>query len=314
MKIKNAAALLCAAVVFFGGCTGKNTAEDAKDAQKKINITATIFPLYDFARQIAGERANITMLLPTGAEVHSYEPTPQDILNIQNSDLFINVGGAADPWAEQAAATGKKKVNMLSASDYCNLLCEDEQHHEGHSHKDTEIDEHVWTSLKNAEKIAAQICKSLCALDSENEAFYKENLKSFTDKLTQLDKEFQDAASSAENKTLVFADRFPFKYFTADYGLSYMAAFPGCSSESEPSAYTVASLINKIKEENIGVVLYTETSNGALADVICEETGAKKMLMHSCHTVTKKQLLDGITYTELMNNNLKTVREALKAK
>ncbi len=314
-KIKKVSVIALIIALIASGCNAPEKAGTAHG--DKIKITATVFPLYDFARQIVKDRAELVMLLPTGAEVHSYEPTPKDIIQIQSSDLFIRIGGAVDSWSESATAEENgKEVNTISATDCCTLLTEDEHEHENSAHtaKETEIDEHVWTSPKNAMLIAQKICDEICELDKENEEIYRENSAQFQKQLQELDVLFESTVKNGADVPVVFADRFPFKYLANDYGFSYIAAFLGCSSESEPSAHTVTKIIDSIKEQKIGVVMYTETSNGELADTICEETGAKKMLMHSCHTVTKKQFAENITYVELMKSNVNSLKAALSAK
>lgn len=315
-KIKKISAVALIVALIASGCAVSEKAKTTHGG--KIKITATVFPLYDFARQIVKDNAELVMLLPTGAEVHSYEPTPKDIIQIQSSDLFIRIGGAADSWSESAIADESgKEINTLSATDCCTLLTEeahDEHEHSAHNAKETEIDEHVWASPKNAMLIAQKICDAICEIDKENEEFYRKNSAQFQKQLQELDVLFESTVKNGANVPVVFADRFPFKYLANDYGFSYIAAFLGCSSESEPSAHTVTKIIDSIKEQKIGVVMYTETSNGELADTICEETGAKKMLMHSCHTVTKKQFAENVTYVELMKNNVNSLKAALSAK
>lgn len=301
MKRRILSLILLVIIALMSGCSQNNQ----KINDDKLLIVTTIFPLYDFAQQVAGDRAEVVMLLPTGAEAHSYEPTAQDIIKINESDLFINIGGSADPWAEAVYKnTNKSSAQILSA---INVVDENDDHnHDLYSH-----DEHVWTSLDNAEEIVDAICDKLSYLDSENKAFYEKNEEIYTEKLEKLDDKFEKLTKSS-NKKIVFADRFPFKYFAEEYNLDYFSTFPGCSSESEPSASTVSQLIDIINKENIKVVFYTETSNQKLADTICEETGARKMLMHSCHTVTKEQMQNGVTYLDLMNNNCEALKEALK--
>lgn len=272
--------------------------------ENKLTVVTTVFPLYDFARELCGEKGEAIMLLPAGAEAHSYEPTVQDIIKINESSIFINIGGSADPWASAIAGSNTKKdINTLSVSESLNLISE--------GHESSTFDEHVWSSPKNALLIVSAICDELCRISPENEAYFRENEKKLTEKLNSLDASFSEAVASSKLKTIVFADRFPFRYLARDYSLDYFAAFPGCSSESEPSAQTVAKLIEKIKEDEIPAVFYTETSNQKMADTICEETKVKKLLMHSCHSVTKKQLAENITYEKLMLENLAALKEAL---
>ncbi len=293
--------ILSIIILIIPGCKRNNQ----KIENDRLMIVTTVFPLYDFAKQVVGDRAEVVMLLPTGREAHSYEPTVQDIIKINESDLFINIGGSADPWAEAIYKDGNKnKSQILSAINVIDAI--EDNHHDEYS-----IDEHVWTSLENAEDIVDAITEKLSKIDPENKDFYERNDEIYSEKLDRLDEKFE-SLTNGYNKKIVFADRFPFKYFAKDYDLDYYAAFPGCSSESEPSAHTISELIDTIKRENIKVVFYTETSNQKLADAISSETGAKKLLLHSCHSVTDEQLKNGISYLDLMENNYQALKEALK--
>ncbi len=293
--------ILSIIIVIMPGCAKNNQ----KTGNDKLKIVTTVFPLYDFAKQVAGDRADVVMLLPAGAEVHSYEPTMQDVIKIKECDLFINIGSSADPWSEDLYKdANKNSAQVLSAINVVDAI-EDKQH-DVYS-----VDEHVWTSLENAEDIVDAISDKLSQIDPKNKDFYERNEEIYTEKLDNLDEKFENL-TKGYNKKIVFADRFPFKYFAKDYDLDYIAAFPGCSSESEPSAHTVSQLIDTIKRENIKVVFYTETSNQKLADTICEETNATKLLLHSCHSVTDEELKKGITYLKLMENNYNALKEALK--
>lgn len=296
--------LMCAMLMLCtAGCTSEKNTEN-----QKLQIVTTIFPLYDFARQVGGERVEVTLLLPSGAEVHSYEPSPQDIIKIKDSDLFINLGMDADPWTDAVIASPDTKPrNIFSAMECVELLGEEHSH--DHSSEMALYDQHIWTSVENAAEIAEGIKNALCRIDSENALYYEKCAEKYEEELSRLDEKFESLTEEHRGSTVVFADRFAFRYFTEEYGLNYFAAFPGCSSESESSVATVSELIEMVKVEKIPVVFYTETSNQKLADTICEETDAEKMLLHSCHTVTKEQLEDGITYIDLMERNY----EALKA-
>lgn len=303
------ALLIAFTMVFICGCTNNASQQPGND---KIKIVTTVFPFYDFAKNIVGDRAEVTMLLPTGADVHSFEPTTQDIIKIKESDLFINIGSGADPWTDVVIEDSQNDgVFVVSASDF---IDEESLHFDhdisSHSHNYS-FDEHIWTSLTNAEDIAEGICNALIRIDSKNAQYYKKNAEAYEKKLNNLDDRFENVVDNSKRNTIVFADSFPFSYFADDYDLRYFSAFPGCSSESEPSAQSVANIIDIVNKENIPVVFYTETSNQKVADMICEETGAQKLLFHSCHTVTKKQFESGISYPDLMEENLKALEKAL---
>lgn len=276
----------------------------------KIKIVTTVFPFYDFAKNVAGDKAEVVLLLPTGAEAHSYEPTMQDVMMIKDCDLFIHLGMGADPWTD----------NIVNASDFdskndlqtmkCVELKKESDHH-NHKHNGFEYDEHVWTSLRNSKEIVNDISAKLQEKDPDNAEYYLNNAKKYCEKLDELDKKFVSITKNAD-KPIAFADGFPIKYFAEDYDLRYISVFPGCSGESEPSVEDVTGFVKEVKEKNISTIFYTETSNGQLPDTICAETGAEKTLFHSCHTVSKKQLDSGVTYLELMENNYTALNKALK--
>lgn len=292
--------LIIVIAVSFTACSS-----ETKDS-RKIHIVTTVFPFYDFAKNVAGDKAEVVLLLPTGAEAHSYEPTMQDVMKIKDCDLFIHLGMNADPWTNNiVGASDFDSKNALQAME---CVTPEKDHH---NHNGYEYDGHIWTSLKNSQTIVHAIAQKLAEKDAENADYYLDNAEKYCNKLDELDKKFTEITKNTE-KSIAFADGFPFRYFVKDYALQYMSLFPGCSGESEPSVEGVTQFIKDVKAKKIGVVFYTETSNGQLPDTICTETGAEKMLFHSCHTVTKKQLDSGVTYLELMENNYNALEKALK--
>lgn len=305
------AALLCALLVLsciLCGCA--QTPQN--DGGDKISIVCTNFPAYDFARNVAGDRADLSLLLKPGSESHSYEPTPKEMVSIQSCELFICNGGESEAWVETLNSDGRIE-NMLVMMDCVETVTEEEKEGmyirgEG---EDEELDEHVWTSPVNAAIIVQCICDALCELDPDNAAYYKANSDAYRARLYELDGEFRRVVANAKNRVLIFADRFPMRYFTREYGLDYFAAFPGCSGETEPSAKTVAFLIDKVWDEKLSAVLYMEFSNQKMADVICEDTGAKKLPFYSVHNVTAEQFESGVGYLELYEINLASLKEAL---
>ncbi len=331
-------ALLCACFVLSLGLTaGAQTAS----GPEKLRIVSTIFPPYDFVRAIAGDRVELSMLLPPGTESHSFEPSPQDVLKIQNCDVFLYVGGATDAWVDRLLASmDTEGVTLLQLTEMVDAVeeeivegmehdhgeeddhdheeCTDPDHDHGedadhdHDHEDVELDEHVWTSPKNAKRIVIAIAEALAELDAANADFYRTNAKAYLLELDALDAAFQDAVDTGSRTTIVFGDRFPFRYLADDYGLTYYAAFPGCATETEASAATIAFLIKKVREESIPVVFTIEFSNGKIADALCESTTAQKISMHSCHNLSKKDFEAGVTYLELMTQNAALLKEALK--
>ena len=300
-------AMLCA---LLSGCGAQSEPEG-----EGISVVATVFAPYDFARQLVGERGEVTLLLSPGSEAHSYEPSPKDIIEIQNCDLFIYVGGVSDAWVSDVLESVGGEVRTVTLMDCVELLEEehvegmevDEDEHEG----EIEYDEHVWTSPRNAELICEKIAAALCEVDPEGAEEYGTALESYCAQLDELDAAFTEVVENGVRDTVVFGDRFPLLYFAKAYGLNYYAAWPGCADEAEPSAATVTFLIDKVKAEGIPVVFHIELSNEDMADTICNETGAKKMLFSACHNVTRAQFDAGVTYLELMWQNVDALREAL---
>lgn len=309
--------------IILTGCTPK-TNDDAADPTEssKIKVVTTIFPPYDFTRAVAGDFIDLTLLLPPGSESHSYEPSPQDIIKIQECDLFIYGGGESDAWIDSILESiDTSTIKIVSMMDLVSAKeeelkegmqePEDEHDHSDETEEEPEYDEHVWTSPINAIAITKAISAELCALDAENAEVYQKNTDSYVAEIQKVDASFRSVVKNSAHKTMIFGDRFPFRYFADEYGLDYYAAFPGCSADTEASAQTVAFLIDKVKAEQIPVVFHIEFSNEKLTDSICESTGAEKRLFHSCHNVTKDELDSGITYVDLMEQNVQTLEEAL---
>ena len=298
------AALLCLCLMLCG-CTAQ---PEKPHDETKLQIVCTSFPAYDFAREIAGDRAELTLLIKPGSEVHSYEPTPKDMIRIQESDLFICNGGESEQWAKTLVTPELNTIYMMGCVDTVEESADGIYNAED---GEPELDEHVWTSPLNAIKISEEICNALCKLDTNNAEEYKMNFAAYKAQLMALDREFRQVIKNSGKHTLVFADRFPMRYFALEYGLDCYAAFPGCSSETEPSAKTVAYLIDRVREDKIPAVLYMEFSNQKMADVICEDTGCKKLPFYSAHSVSAEQFEQGVSYLDLMRINLNSLKEAL---
>lgn len=292
-------------------CHGFDNTSATFDNNSLPKIVATSFPQYDFARQIAGEKADITMLLSPGSESHSYEPSPQDIIKIQESDLFIFTGGESDSWIEGIlSSVSLKNLEIVKLMELCPLI-EIDSHDHSHDKSSHEYDQHVWTSPKNVKLIIKNLCDTLCKINPDDADYYTQNYENYLSKIEKLDLALLKTVENAKRNTLIFADRFPFAYLAKDYGLEYYSAFSGCSEQTEPSIKTVTELIGKIKDSNIPTVFYIEFSNQKLADTIKAETGAKTALLHSCHNVTREEFQNGITYVDLMNKNIDVLSEAL---
>ncbi|MDR0497087.1 MAG: metal ABC transporter substrate-binding protein [Treponema sp.] len=285
-------------------------------AEGKINVTSVTFPSYDFVRAIAGDRVNLVMLLPPGSESHSYEPRPLDILTIRESDIFIYPGGENSKWVDRILESmnlPEDKMTVLKLMDLVEVVEEElVEGMEDDNDEETIFDEHVWTSPRNAKTIVTAITDTLCEKDSVNGDFYRQNAADYSARLDELDASFRSIVEGAKRKTIIFGDRFPFRYLADAYGLSYFAAFPGCSTETEPSAATVAFLINKVRSEQVSVIFHIELSNERMADTISEATGAKKLLLHSCHNITRKEFESGVNYLDLQRVNVEHLREALR--
>ena len=292
-----------------------------KKDSSKISVVTTIFPYYDFTRSIAGDKADIRLLLSPGSEPHSYEPSPSDIVAIENCDIFIYNGGESDEWVESVLESiDNKNMKVMRMMDYVDLLYEQSVDHDEHNHEHEEhaehehgkeYDEHIWTSIRNAEKLSGAICDELSACDFANKEIYAKNTDIYLSKLQTLDSEISEIVSNAKRKTVVFGDRFPFLYFVTDYSLEYECAFPGCSSETEPSISTVTHMIDFTRNNQVPVVFYLEFSNGKVAKLISEDSGAKTMRFSSCHNVTKDEFADGSSYISLMEQNANALKEAL---
>ena len=321
----NKRAFLCmiSALLLLLSACGQSTEEDTDPDQ--LTVVATVFPAYDFARAAGGDLADVQLLLPPGTESHSYEPTPADILAVQDCDLFIYLGGESDTWVETILESVELRGQTLRMVDCVPLLEEEtvegmESYEEGHDHDHDEApglgevvgyDEHVWTSPKNAALITRAVGDKLAELDPANADTYAANSADYAAQIEDLDREFADFFAGVEDRTMVFGDRFPLRYFAEEFNIDYYAAFPGCSTQTEPSAATIAFLTDKVREEHIPTVWYIEFSNHLVADSIAESAGVKTAMFHTCHNVSADDLAAGATYVSLMEQNLETLRENL---
>jgi len=291
----------------------------------KVNIVATIFPLYDFSRAIAKEQANITMLTPPGSSLHSYEPSPADIKNIQNADVFLFIGGENDAWVERILSTlDTTKMKIVRLFDFVKLYEEEEKEGmqpeeeesdplqpEEHSKPEVEYDEHIWTSPKNAVLMIDAITGTLCEKDTANCEKYKENSQNYVLQIDSLSKELSQIVGSAKRKQIIVADRFPFRYLVEEYGLDYRAAFAGCSDQSDATPATIANLINAVKNNKVPYIYYVELSNRNTAEAVAEQTGAKMLLLHSYHNISKQDFESGTTYLDLLKQNIANLKTGL---
>jgi zinc transport system substrate-binding protein len=342
MKKKNLIlAVLCSCLMLVGcGAKGEVTQADAGEATeaaqvsedgKTISVVTTIFPEYDWVRQVVGSNSNveITMLLDNGVDLHSYQPTAEDIMKIASCDLFIYVGGESDEWVEDALAESTnpdmKVINLLETlGDKVQeeevvegMEAEEEEEEEGEEGEEEEVeyDEHVWLSLKNAEILVDEIANNLAEIDADNVDTYKTNAANYVTELTALDEKYATAVSEGTADTILFGDRFPFRYLVDDYGLNYYAAFVGCSAETEASFETINFLSEKVDELGLKTVLTIENSDQKIAETIISNTknkDAQILAMDSMQTTTSEDVANGVTYLGVMEENLKVLTEALK--
>ena len=287
----------------------------------KIKVVCTVFPIYDWAREIVGDKAEIIWLTENGTDMHSFQPSAADMVKIAECDILIYIGGESDKWVDETVKQYKnEKRALINLTSLLGDSLKEEEHTEGmqeeheQGEEEAEYDEHVWLSLKNAVIFADAIADSLADKDPENAEFYKENARNYTEKLTALDGEYQKAVSAAPLKTLLVADRFPFRYLTEDYGLSYYAAFPGCSAETEASFETVAFLSAKADELGLKYVIKTETAATKIAETVIANTKEKNqeiLVLDSMQSVGSKDAGNGTTYLSVMEKNLETLKKAL---
>lgn len=293
---------------FAGDITFRN------NDKSKITIVATAFAQYDFARELAGDKAEIIMLLAPGEESHTYEPTPGDISLIRNCDLFIYGGGESDKWVDTILKSADSEIRTVKMMDTVELHKEDEHSDEGehsHEHNHEEYDEHVWTSPENAILICDEILYALCEADRENEGFYKANHEAYSAELKNLSDRIREAVSESEKNKIAIGDRFPMKYFCEEYGIEYYAAFPGCSAQVEANPVTIANLNKYIVDNEIDTVFKVDLSTGLVAETVSEMTGADVSVLYSCHVISAEDFENGETYIGLMERNLNAVKNAL---
>lgn len=320
-------ALMLAACTFGCGSDGTVPASDGDG----LKIVTTIFPEYDWVMNILGETssdAEVIMLLNNGVDMHSFQPTAEDILNISTADLFIYVGGESDSWAEDILATaGNDNMMIVNLLDVLGdaakeeevvegMQAEEDHEHEGEgSEEEPEYDEHIWLSLRNAQTLVGSIEEALEQADPENAETYKANASAYIEKLASLEKEYEAAVAEAPVKTLLFGDRFPFRYMTDDLGLTYFAAFVGCSAETEASFETITFLAGKVDELGLKSVMTIDGSDKKIAETIVKTSASKDqeiLTLNSMQSVTQDDIANGVDYLSIMNENLAVLKEALK--
>ena len=338
--------ILLAAALTAVCLTACNSASSVDSAQSnKLKIVTTIFPEYDWVMNILGDNpagAEVTMLLDNGVDLHSFQPTADDIMKISTCDVFIYVGGESDEWVEDALKEASNKdmavINLLDVlgdsvkeEEVVEGMQEEDEHehehddgeeaqehdedeHEHDEEEETEYDEHVWLSLRNAAILTEDISEKIRDLDPDNAEVYENNTKAYIERLNGLDSQYKDVVSSSSVKTILFGDRFPFRYLTDDYGLIYYAAFVGCSAETEASFETITFLSNKVDELSLHAVMTIEGTDHRIAETIVDSTKSKDqkiLTMDSMQSTTSKDVANGTTYYSVMENNLTVLKEAL---
>lgn len=319
---KITAMLLCVLMVLCLGACGRETKQDGK-----LRIVATIFPAYDWTMQVLGSNPadmDVKMLLDKGVDLHSYQPSVDDIMLIANCDVFVYVGGESDAWVTDALKQAvNKNMKVISLMDVLGENAKQEetvegmQEHEegGREHEEEpEYDEHVWLSLNNAQQFTRKICETVSVLDTKNAETYRKNTEAYCQQLAALHTDYQKAVQASAQKTLLFGDRFPFRYLTDDCGIRYYAAFSGCSAETEASFDTIVFLARKVDELGLKVILTTESADGSVANTIKDSTKDKNqriLALDSMQSVTSEHIAKGVSYLQIMKSNLDIVQQAL---
>lgn len=312
-------------VSLFVACSGNRKQTDGED---KISVVTTIFPIYDWVREVAvgaEDNTELTFLLDNGVDLHNYQPTADDMIKISDCDLFIYVGGESDAWVEDALKNAQnKEMKVINLLETLGEQAKEEETVEGMQEEDgedngedeAEYDEHVWLSVRNAQLFVSKIASSLGELSPDKQAVFLNNAKAYEANLAALDAAYQDTADNAAVKTLVFGDRFPFRYMTDDYGLSYYAAFSGCSAETEASFETISFLAQKTDELGLKYVMTIEGTDHRIAETIINNTQSKQqeiLVLDSMQGTTAEDVQNGITYLAVMQQNLQVLKTALSA-
>lgn len=275
----------------------------------KTSVVTTIFPYYDFARSVSKGTCDVDMLLKPGSDVHSFEPTPSDILKIRNADLFIYNGGESDEWVDSILESlgDTDKPVVMKMTDYVKPLTEMDADH----HAEDEEDEHIWTSLDNAKTLVSKISDEVSKLDQKHKMVYNKNGLDYIEKISKVQSEIENTVNSSKSKKIVVGDRFPLLYFATEFSLDWECAFPGCSTETEPSLDRLSKLTDTIEKDKIKTILKLEMSENKVADTLADETNTKVRTFYSAESVSKEDFANNITYVDLMERNNNALKEAL---
>lgn len=288
------------------------------ESDGKLKLTATLFPQYEFAKAVAGDKAKVTLLLPPGTEAHMYDPTPNDISAVYKSDMFLYTGDDMEPWAKSVISSAPKSVKICDISKAAELKHNEHEldlltdSHDEHDCEHHENDTHFWLDLNNSIKAVGFIRDELSAIDKYNADYYADNAKKYIEKLQKLKAEYNDALSIPNKKVLAFGGKFSYYYLIDEFSLKYISAYDDCCSESEPSVKRIVDIINFIEKNDIKVIYYEELSEPVIARQISNQTGAELLLLHTCHNLSKEDFENGVSYIDLMEQNLKNLKEGIK--
>jgi zinc transport system substrate-binding protein len=302
--------IIIALSAIISSCTESSATPDSNN---KIKIVTTLFPNYDFAKQITKDKAEVTLLLPPGVEAHSFDPSPKDIVKTRDASVFIYTSTAMEPWADKIIQNLNKDQQVILESSKGIKLSkhEDEEIEHDEETPDHEVDPHIWVNPAYAQVMVKNITTSIIEADPENADFYKKNSEELISKLSQLDTRIKDVISKVDQKIIIYGGHFVFGYFTERYGLDYITPYKGFSPESEPTPQKLTELINKMKELKVKVIYFEELVDPKVSRVIAEQTGAKMLLLHGAHNVSQEELDSGITYIKIMDNNLNNLKQGL---
>lgn len=292
------------------------------EGKERLQVVATVFPQYDFARAIAGEYADVTLLLAAGQEMHNYEPTPMDVAEIAQCDIFLRIGGESEVWTDTLLeALDTSRMDVVTLMEHIDDPLTEEHHHHHHegeahgeeedSHEHGEFDEHIWNSPVNAIAMVQAVCGSLCAADPAHAGIFTERADAYIAGLAELDEKYRVLSEACEDPVLMIGDKFPFRYLAEEYDFHYAAAFTGCSSETEPTVGALAELFEEAEHHGLDTVFYLEFSSPKIAERICAVTGAEAVMLHPCHTISGEAMENSITFLELMQENYEVIKEAL---
>ncbi|MBD9120909.1 MAG: zinc ABC transporter substrate-binding protein [Ruminococcaceae bacterium] len=305
MFLKKIISIFLLFVVTFAFCS----CGEVERSTGKISVVTTIFPYYDFARSVSKGTCDVDMLLKPGSDVHSFEPTPSDILKIRNADLFIYNGGESDEWVDSILESlgDTDKPVVMKMTDYVKPLTEMDADH----HAEDEEDEHIWTSLDNAKTLVSKISDEVSKLDQKHKTVYNKNGLDYIEKISKVQSEIENTVNSSKSKKIVVGDRFPLLYFATEFSLDWECAFPGCSTETEPSLDRLSKLTDTIEKDKIKTILKLEMSENKVADTLADETNTKVRTFYSAESVSKEEFANNVTYVDLMERNNNSLKEAL---